>query len=157
MVNCGGIIVILVLFSILLPVALRRRTRTYAEAPVAPVVAITPYRPTPVYSQEVTVPVIKRPGAQDRGQPRNIILAWYRFVVGVIRVVTRVMLKPQQTLREFAGESNRVLGPAAKYFLELTKMVERLLYSRYQPTDEDAGKSRKLSRDIEEELKGEGV
>ena len=158
MVNCGGIIAILVLFSILLPVVLRRRSRIYAEAPVAaPVVAITPYRPTPVYSQEVRLPVIKRPGALDRGQPRNVILAWYRFVVGVIRVVTRVMLKPQQTLREFAGESHRILGPAARYFLELTKMVERLLYSQYQPTNEDAGKSRKLSRDIEEELKGEGV
>jgi hypothetical protein len=158
MVNCGGIIAILVLFSILLPVALRRRSRIYAEAPVAaPVVAITPHRPTPVYSQEVTLPVIKRPGLQDRGQPRNVILAWYRFVVGVIRVVTRVMLKPQQTLREFAGESHRILGPAARYFLELTKMVERLLYSQYQPTNEDAGKSRKLSHDIEEELKGEGV
>jgi hypothetical protein len=156
-VNCGGIIVILALFSILLPVVLRRRLRTYTEAPVAPVVAITPYRPAPAYSQEVTLPVIKRPGVQDRGQPRNVILAWYRFVVGVIRVVTRVMLKPQQTLREFASESHRILGPAAKYFLELTKMVERLLYSRYQPTAEDAGESRKLSRNIEEELKGEGV
>ena len=157
MVNCGGIIVILVALSILLPLMLRRRLRTYVAAPVAPVVAVTSYRPAPAYSQEVTLPVIKRLGAPDGGQPRNVILAWYRFVVGVIRVVARVMLKPHQTLREFAGESNRLLGPAARYFLELTKMVERLLYSRYQPTEEDAGKSRQLSRDIEEELKGEGV
>jgi hypothetical protein len=157
MVNCGGIIVILVALSILLPAILRRRLRTYVAAPVAPVVAVTPYQPAPAYSQEVTLPVIKRPGAPDGGQPRNVILAWYRFVVGVIRVVARVMLKPQQTLREFAGESSRLLGPAAKYFLELTRLVERLLYSRYQPTEEDAGKSRQLSHDIEEELKGEGV
>jgi hypothetical protein len=154
MVNCAGILIILVALGILLPVLLRRRLITYKEEPVAPVVAITSYLPAPVYSQKVTLPVIKRPGLQDQGQPRNVILAWYRFMVGVIRVVARVMLKPQQTLREFAGESHRMLGPAARYFLELTKMVERLLYSRYQPTEEDAGKSRKLSHDIEDELKG---
>jgi hypothetical protein len=63
------------------------------------------------------------------------------------------MLGPQQTLREFAKESSRVLGPVAKYFIELTKIVERLLYSQYRATVEDVENSRQLSHKIEGEVK----
>jgi hypothetical protein len=36
-------------------------------------------------------------------------------------------------------------------------MVEKLLYSKNNPTEEDAEKSKKLSDNIEKGLKGEGI
>ena len=65
-----------------------------------------------------------------------------------IQGITRALLKPQQTSREFATESSRVLGPGAQHFIEFTRMVESLLYSKYRPTEEDVRKSQILSQSI---------
>jgi len=113
--------------------------------------------PIPTYSNDVIVPALTEPDGAARGNPRDRILYWYRLIIRLVQGVTKAMLKPQQTLREFAGETSRVLGPFGKYFVELTGMVERLLYSRYRPTEKDAEKSQRLSHNIEEGLKGESV
>ncbi|MCK5577728.1 MAG: DUF4129 domain-containing protein [Dehalococcoidales bacterium] len=96
-------------------------------------------------------------GDEPGREPRNIIFFWYRLVVRLIQGATKTLLRPQQTLREFASESSGVLGPAAKFFAELTRTVERLLYSKYRPTQEDVGKTEQLSHAIEGELKSEGI
>jgi hypothetical protein len=70
--------------------------------------------------------------------------------------ISSTVFRPQQTLREFAREQSGVLGIAARYFVELTGLVERLLYSRYEPTREDEWRGNALAHTIEEELKGEG-
>jgi hypothetical protein len=111
----------------------------------------------PTYSEGVLVPVLAKENGETHREPRDKILYRYRFVVRIVQRITKILLKPQQTLREFAGESSGVLGVVSKYLLELTRMVERLLYSRYQPTEEDAEKSRQLSHDVEEGLKGESI
>ncbi|MFC1966912.1 DUF4129 domain-containing protein [Chloroflexota bacterium] len=78
------------------------------------------------------------------------------------------MFKPQQTLREFAQSNSRLLGPAAQYLTELTRTVERLLYSQYTPSEQDVENSRQLSHRIKSEtelrvtmqspqLRGEGT
>ncbi len=93
----------------------------------------------------------------DNGEPRHRIFYWYRWVVRLIMRVARVLMPPQQTLREFAYENSKALGSGAKHFIELTKTVERLLYSQYQPTEEDVRKTQKLSDTTEEKTKNEGV
>jgi hypothetical protein len=156
-INCGGILAILIFLGIYLPGRLRGRLGVYPRRRVRTVPAIVQPEIVPTYSDSTIVPSSIEEGGQDSGEPRNRIFYWYRLVVRLIQGITRALLAPHQTLREFAYESSRVLGPVAKYFIELTKIVERLLYSRYRPTEEDAGKSKQLSDTIEEGLKGEGV
>ena len=156
-VSCGILFVMLVFLVIYLPGRLRERLGAYSRRRMRPEEVITRPELAPAYSDSVIIAAQAQEGGQDSGEPRNRIFYWYRLVVRLILGISKAVSKPQQTLREFAGESSRVLGPAARYFIELTKMVERSLYSAYRPTEEDVGKSRKLSHTIEEELKGEGV
>ncbi len=157
MVNWGGILVLLTFLGIFLPGRLRGRLRMYSWRRTRPAVAITQPEPAPVYSESVLVPALTEESGETNGEPRNRIFYWYRLVLRLVQRMSRALLRPQQTLREFARENNRTLGPAAKYFIELTRMVEKLLYSRYRPTGGDVEKSKQLSHTIEEELKGEGV
>jgi hypothetical protein len=45
------------------------------------------------------------------------------------------------------------LGPTGVYFLRLTKLLERILYSRYQPTIDDVEESRRLSISVSGRVK----
>jgi hypothetical protein len=157
MVNCSGILILLVFLAIFLPGRLRGRLRMHSWRRARPAVAIAQPEPAPVYSETVLVPALPEESGETDGEPRNRIFYWYRLVLRLVQRMSRALLRPQQTLREFARESSRVLGPAAKYFIELTRMVEKLLYSQYRPTEGDVEKSKQLSHTIEEELKGEGV
>jgi hypothetical protein len=89
--------------------------------------------------------------------PESRILGWYRMVARLLQRVTQVLLEPQQTLREFASECGGALGPAAGYFTELTRIVEKVLYSKHKPTQEDAERSRHLFHTIEEVFRREDV
>ena len=157
MVNCGGILILLVFLAIFLPGRLRGRLRMYSWRRARPAVAIAQPEPAPVYSETVLVPALPEESGETDGEPRNRIFYWYRLVLRLVQRMSRALLRPQQTLREFARESSQVLGPAAKYFIELTRMAEKLLYSQYRPSEGDVEKSKQLSHTIEEELKGEGV
>jgi len=156
-VNCGGILILLVFLGIYLPGRLRRRIGAYSLRRARPAVAAAQPEPTPVYSESVLTPALPEESIETSKEPRNRIFSWYRLVVRLIQGITKVLLKPQQTLREFSGETSQSLGPLAKYFTELTKTVERLLYSPYRPTKRDAERSKELSHNIEEGLKDEGI
>jgi hypothetical protein len=75
-------------------------------------------------------------------------------VTGLLARMAKAILKPQQTLREFSQECSRILGPAANYFMALTRILERIIYSNHQPTAEDIEQSKQLSLNIQEKLKG---
>lgn len=122
-----------------------------------PIAVITQPEYTPTYSQGVVTSAPAKGSVEKNKEPRDRILDWYRLVVRLIQAITKALFEPQQTLREFAKESSKLLGPAARYFIELTEMAERTLYSRYRPTAEDAEKSEELSHDVEEGIKGEGI
>jgi hypothetical protein len=93
-------------------------------------------------------PVKKNTSQEDSG-PSGSILGWYRLVLRLIQTITRMILKPQHTLREYAADNSQALGPLGKYFMEFTFLVEKLLYSSYKPTREDVSRSRQLSRTIQ--------
>jgi len=156
-VNCVSILVLFVLLGIFLPSRLRFRARVYSWRRARPTVAITHPEPAPVYSESVLPPFLSEESSKTDGEPRIRIFYWYSLVVRLAQRTTKALLKPQQTLREFAREASRALGPLSKYFVELTGMVERLLYSQYRATEEDVKQSKQLSNKIEEGLKGEGV
>ena len=114
--------------------------------------------PSPVYSTSLSAAAPTDGGMSDsvesgkeNKEPRTAILSLYRVAISLVQKIAKTLLKPGQTLREFAGENGKVLGPAAGYFIELTRMVERLLYSPYRPTEEDVEKSKQLSSNVEKE------
>jgi len=157
MINCGGMLILLFFLAIFLPGILRDRIKMYSRRRASPAVAIAQPESAPVYSETTLIPALSEKSGETSAEPRNRIFYGYRLVLRLVQRMSRALLRPQQTLREFTRESSRVLGPAAKYFVELTRMVEKLLYSQYRPTERDVEKSKQLSHTIEEELKGEGV
>lgn len=161
-INCSGALIIMVLLGIFLPGILRKRFGIYPTKKVRPMNPETLTKPSPVYSTSLnaTVPtedVISngKESSKENREPRTVILSLYRVVIRLVQKIAKTLLKPGQTLREFTAQNGKVLGPAAGHFTELTRMVERLLYSSYNPTEKDLTKSRQLSNAIGEESKSE--
>jgi hypothetical protein len=152
-VNCGAFVAILLFLGIYLPGRLRRRLGAYPRRTERLALATASPEPASTYRKRVTALTLTEDSDEASREPRDRVLRWYRFVVRLLQGITKAMLGPQQTLREFAKESSRVLGPVAKYFIELTKIVERLLYSQYRATEGDVENSKQLSHKIEEETK----
>ena len=150
--NCGILLAVIISLGIFLPGRLRR-LRVYSRRRARPEALAAPPESAPV-SYEIVIDTDLTSGVDESGrEPRNIIFFWYRLVVRLIQGATKTLFRPQQTLREFASESSGVLGPAAKFFVELTRTVERLLYSKYRPTEEDVGKTEQLADAIEGGIK----
>ena len=85
----------------------------------------------------------------------NPIFDLYRLALKLVTTITRVVLKPQQTLREFARENSQALGPLSRHFNEFTALVEKLLYSRHKQSPEDLRKSQELYTSLEKESRHE--
>ncbi|MCL0092177.1 DUF4129 domain-containing protein [Dehalococcoidia bacterium] len=94
------------------------------------------------------------PDALPAGEPGSRIVGWYRRVVRLLLQVFHLVFSPSQTLREFLREVSPRLGPAAGFFEELTRLVERALYSPRKPTEEEAGRGEEISRQVERGVKG---
>ncbi|MFC1954549.1 DUF4129 domain-containing protein, partial [Chloroflexota bacterium] len=125
-----------------------KRRRRIGEIPTAPPDL------APTYSEKGIALTVTKEIKEIPGEPRDKIFYWYRLVARLLQGINKVLLGPHQTLREFAKESGRLIGPMAKYFFELTKIIERLLYSQYKPSEKDVENSQYLSNKIEEETKG---
>ncbi len=151
-VNLSGILVLLLILGIYLPGRLKRRLGEYPGRIARPVVTGALPEPVPAYSERVIIPAATQESAEASGEPRDRIFYWYRLAVKLLGKLTKVLLAPQQTLREFARENSGLFGPLAKYFAELTKTVERLLYSQYRATEKDVENSKELAETIEKEL-----
>ncbi len=160
-VTAGIILAVLAAIGTYLPTVLRRRLGVLVRRQARPAATVAATQPAAVNRDSSAVPVPVVESAIEKVEvgsgERHRIIGWYRRVVRLILKVTRTVFPPQQTLREFAREQSGRLGFAARYFVELTGIVERLLYSRYEPTEEDESRSHTLSHNIEEELEGEGI
>jgi len=150
-VSCGVALVLLGLLIVLVPRWLRGRTLTRRVA-AGQRLDVSRHR-----EQESPAPAVLPAVTEEGGSPLERVFRWYRLVVLLVERVSGFFMGSHQTLREFARESGRTLGPASAYFLEFTGMVERLLYSRQRATEEDAEKSRQLSQSIQEGLRGDGT
>lgn len=136
--NSAIVIALLVAASLFLPGNIRKKLTSIARrrSRLAGPPAVPEPLPAPVYNNAAVQPA----PAENRVihlEPRERILNWYRSVIRLLQRLTNIFIKPNQTLREFAEENSRMLGPAARYFMDFTRMIERLLYSRYTPTPND--------------------
>ena len=55
----------------------------------------------------------------------------------------------------FTRETEAALGPVGKRLMDFTRLAERLLYSRHEPSAEDMEETRLLSENIEKGLGSE--
>ena len=157
MISCGVLLVLLAVFGIYLPRRSGFRARVYSPRRERAPVAVTRPEPALIHGTSVLPSAVLEEGPETGGEPRSRVLHWYRLMVRLVQRITEALLSPHQTLREFSRESSKVLGPAANYFYDLTRIVERLLYSRYRATEQDVEESKQLSGKMEEGLKGESI
>lgn len=151
-INCAVFLAIVIFFGVFLSYKLKRRIEAYARRRTKPAVAPAS-RPetTPVYSETINVP-LKLVEATAESEPRQKIFAWYISILKLVQKAARAFLRPNQTLREFAADTQKTLGPVSAYFIDFTKMIEKLLYSSSQTTDKEVSKSRELTDKIQEGL-----
>jgi hypothetical protein len=124
---------------------IRRRRPGRGEAPFP--------QPTLPAGTAASIPRVLSVDAGGDDTPRGRIIGWYVLLVRLVQRVARLVFKPDQTLREFGQEVERLLGPAGRHFHELTLMVERILYSRHTVTDEEVRRSESLTQQIRSGLK----
>ena len=142
------VIVVLILVSLYLPGRIRRSLGRYIARPRKVPVPVVDPDLGPEYSLATTSPVSPAENEEPHRGPRETILHWYLTVIRMVQQVTRLFIKPHQTLREFAAETGAIIGPAARFLMGFTRMVERLLYSRYVPTTVDVTNSEQYFRQL---------
>jgi hypothetical protein len=95
------------------------------------------------------------PKAQESVRPPeetvNSVPYWYRIALKLVQSITKMMLKPHQTLREYGKEASTALGPAGKYFMELTYLLEKRIYGNRKSDVGDIQKSQDLALEIQKE------
>jgi hypothetical protein len=154
---CAAVLVLVVLAAIYVPARMRSRLggRVIRRRPagVRPLKENAPTGATTGVKMSVPDGNISSFEPNTDETVRNRILRRYRLLVILIEKMASVVLKPNQTLREFAQDNAAVLGPLSKYFIEFTREVERVLYSPYRPSESDEKNSEKLAGSLEEGLK----
>jgi hypothetical protein len=150
-INCGILIVILIYLSFYLPRRVKNWLGSATRRTASHVEAVMPIQ-EPVYEADSpTDKSIELP--DENNQSPDSIFNRYRVVLKVVQSITRVLLQPQQTLREYARENFLRLGSAGRYFYEFTLLIEKALYSHHRPTAEDLEKGRQLIHQFHKEAK----
>jgi len=88
--------------------------------------------------------------AREHSPHRLVIL--YRRIIALIQTVLGIVFSPQQTMREYLAVVLPGLGPVGGVFKELTYKVERLLYSRWEPTADESSRLDDVARKVEGHL-----
>jgi methionine synthase II (cobalamin-independent) len=81
------------------------------------------------------------------------IFYWYRIVLQLVQKISGVLIKPNQTLREYVTATGKATGPAARYLVEFTRMIEKALYSSHKTSDDDVKTGERLAHSVQESLK----
>ena len=150
LINWVGIGILLEFLALMyvsfLPVRVKKTIRKQHPASEPPPGDTLPPEIAPMYSTSLLVMPAEIQGEEEA--THGSILKWYRLVLKFAQKITSSLLKPQQTLREYANANSQKLGPVSKYFFEFTLLVEKLLYSTHKPDKKDIETSRNLSQTI---------
>lgn len=158
-INCGIFLVLLIALGIIVPrnFGIRNFQLAWRREQIQPEDAIADANlaVAPVYSETILSTRTLDGGSEM--EPRARIFSWYVLLIQLVQRVTRIVLKPHQTLREFVNGTRKTLGPVTNYLLEFTRLIERLLYSREQASDKDVNTSEQLTRQVQDGLKHENT
>jgi hypothetical protein len=153
-INIGLLLAILICLGAYLP---RRFKKWFTGRPGKKVKTpgmVVPETAT-VFAAKEAIPSKEKNNKDKEEEANNPVLYWYRVVLKFVQDFTKKILKPNQTLREYGNDTSRVLGPAGKYFLELTYLLEKRLYGKHQPETDDIQQSRQLAAEIQQQAGNE--
>ena len=153
-INIGLLLAILIFMAVYLP---RRFKKWFTGRPGKKVKLpgmVVPETVT-VYAAKEEVSPKEKNNTEKEEEAKNPVLYWYRIALKFVQDFTKKMLKPHQTLREYGREVSRVLGPAGKYFLELTYLLEKRLYGKHETDANDNQQSQQLAAEIQKQAGNE--
>jgi hypothetical protein len=107
--------------------------------------------PPPLHQSKIGISTKAQESPQRPEETANSVSYWYRIALRLVQSITKLILAPHQTLREYGQEASNKLGPAGKHFLQLTYLIEKRLYGKRQPDASDIQKSKDLTREIQKE------
>jgi hypothetical protein len=142
------LLIVLVVLAVYLP---RRFKKWFAVQPRKRANLPGLVLPTPslVYQNIPPIPLKAQASHDKLEQTANFVFYWYDIALKLVQNITKMILKPHQTLREYGKEANPALGPVGKYFMELTYLIEKRLYGKRQQDISDVQKSRELALEIQ--------
>jgi hypothetical protein len=109
--------------------------------------------PAPLPAYQVKTGIAPKPleGPEKPEEGVNTVFYWYGVTLQLVQNLTKKLVAPHQTLREYGQEASNKLGPAGKHFLELTYLIERRLYGIRKPDAADVQQSKDLALEIQKE------
>jgi hypothetical protein len=151
--NCGVFLLILVLLGIILPRRLIFRNLFANRKKIPQPVSIA----KKALPQPSTTPTTDNPTVENENSsqsaPDTRLFYWYRIVIQLIQRASGVLLKPNQTLREYINDTGNSIGAAGKPILEFTRMIEKVLYSTHHATADDIKNGEQLARKVQESIR----
>ena len=144
------ILIVLVALAVYLP---RRFKKWFAVQPAkkAKLPGFVLPAPPPLHQSKIGISTKAQESPQRPEETANSVSYWYRVALKLVQSITKLILTPHQTLREYGQEASNTLGPAGKYFMELTYLIEKRLYGKRQPDASDIQKSKDLALEIQKE------
>jgi hypothetical protein len=151
-VNCSVFFLILVFLGIILPRRLKFRIVAMSKKKLPQAIVVTaPDLPTSAVSS-VAENLAADIGRRDESTPVGRLFYWYRVVILLVQKVSGLLLKPNQTLREYISDTGQATGSTGKIILEFTRIVEKVLYSHHQVTEDDIKNGQQLARKVRESI-----
>ena len=151
-VNCGVFFLILVLLGIILPRRLKFSIRPSAKQKLPQSVIATQSAFSATAASNVADNNSNDIDFPDKNSPAGRLFYWYRIVIRLVQKVSGLLLQPHQTLREYLDDTVKATGAAGKIILEFTRIVEMVLYSSHQVTDNDIKNGEQLARKVRENI-----
>ena len=149
-VNLALLLIVLIALAVYLP---RRFKKWFAVAPgkKTRLPELVPPVTSPAYHQKAALSPQSNDRYENKEAAANTILYWYQIALKLVENITKAMLKPHQTLREYGKETYLPLGPAGKYFMQLTYLLEKRLYGQHPTDASDIDKSQQLALEIQKQ------
>jgi hypothetical protein len=151
-VNCSVFFLILVFLGIILPRRLKFRIVAMAKKKLPQTVVVTAPDLSASAVSSIAADLVAGIGRRDESTPVGRLFYWYRIVIRLVQKVSGLLLKPNQTLREYISDSGQATGSTGKIILEFTQIVEKVLYSPHQVTEDDIKNGQRLARKARENL-----
>ncbi len=87
----------------------------------------------------------------------DLVLETYAALVKRLQNLTGVILSPGMTFREFSDSCPKLLGSGQFHLDKLTRIVERILYSKHSTSFTDWDESQELNQMVEKSISYEGA
>jgi hypothetical protein len=145
-ISCGSLFLILLGLAVILPRRIQNRSLRRPAGLFASPAIPSPAPLDPGYN--VASDARSRDKFGEAEKSPDSIFGRYRLALELMQKMTKSVLKPQQTLREYVRQNSPAMGPLARYFLEFTILIEKLLYSRHPAGPQDVAQARRLSETL---------